>query len=115
MSETFIPLGAFAMVVAIVYLSIRRKERLALLQYNKDASVFSRGTYRNPSLKYGLLLVALGTGMLVANFLVHQGYMEEEAAYFSLLSLSAGIALLLYYFLERGRQRHDADNDEGNL
>lgn len=110
-----VPLGVFAMVVAIVYLGIRKKERMALLQYNKDASVFSQGKCSNPSLKYGLLLVALGSGMLIADYLSTQGYMDEEAAYFSLLSLSSGIALLVYYFLERGKVRQDNNSAETDL
>jgi len=105
MSEMFIPLGFFAMVLAIVYLGIRKKERMALLQYGKDSSVFQTRRCANPSLKYGLLLVFLGTGLLVANYLASYQLMEEEPAYFSLLSLSAGIALLLYHFLTRNVQQ----------
>ncbi|HRY97832.1 MAG TPA: hypothetical protein P5550_02130 [Bacteroidales bacterium] len=115
MSEIFIPLGAFAMIVAIVYLNIRKKERLALLQFNKDASVFGQRSCINPSLKYGLLLMFLGAGLLVANFLSHQGYMDEEPAYFSLLSLASGIALLLYYFLERRARSPKPGPEDHNL
>lgn len=113
MSEMFIPLGFFAMVLAIVYLGIRKKERMALLQFGKDASVFQTRRCINPSLKYGLLMIFLGTGLLVANYLASHQLMEEEPAYLSLLSLSGGIALLLYYFLAKNDQQVDnKDNQE---
>lgn len=99
--EELVPISIFAMVVAIVYLNIRKKERMALLQYGKDASVFRTVKRRDPSLKYGLLLIFLGVALLIANFLVESGTMQEEPAYFSLLSLAAGISLLLSFFLER--------------
>ncbi|MCF8334015.1 MAG: hypothetical protein K9I47_07700, partial [Bacteroidales bacterium] len=61
----------FGAIVAIVYLQVRRKERMALLQTNKDASVFKTGGKKeSSSLKYGLLLIGVGFGILLANILV---------------------------------------------
>jgi predicted tellurium resistance membrane protein TerC len=109
--EELIPISVFAMIVAIVYLNVRKKERMALLQYGKDASVFRTVKHRDPSLKYGLLLIFLGVALLIANFLVESGTMREEPAYFSLLSLAAGISLLLSFFLER-RKMPEKEEDK---
>jgi hypothetical protein len=51
-------------------------------------------------LKYGLLFTGIGLGLIIANILVSTGAMDREAAYFSLVSLFGGIALILDYILE---------------
>lgn len=109
MEEIFVPLSFFGAVVAIIYLNIRKKERMALLQFGKDASVFRTTRSTNPSLKYGLLLVFLGVALLIANYMATNGIMQEEPAYFSMLSLGAGLSLLIYYFLDR---KAPEDQDE---
>lgn len=115
MHEILVPISVFAMVVAIVYLNIRKKERMALLQYNKDASVFRSTKNTNPSLKYGLLLIFLGGGLLVANYMDEAGIMSEEPAYFSMLSLSAGLSLLIYYFIEKSRPKEEEKTEDKEL
>lgn len=116
MTEIVIPLGLFAMIVAIVYLGNRKKERLALIQKGADASIFRENKTDNPSLKWGILLVMLGIAMILANILVHTGSMEEESAYLSMLFLFGGSGLLIYYYLMRknakGTDNHkDQDTD----
>lgn len=100
--EFLIPISLFAMIVAIVYLHYRRKERMAIIERGMDLTLLNehRGNQNLlPSLKYGLLLLFLGTGLLIANILIAQDIMKEEPAYFSLSSLSVGLALLIYYFI----------------
>ncbi len=81
MEPILITASVFATIYGIVYLSIRRKERMALLDRGLDPKSFEYGS----------------TG---ANILVSIGAMDREAAYFSLVSLFGGIALIVDYLLE---------------
>ncbi|MDD2323082.1 MAG: hypothetical protein PHU97_02880 [Bacteroidales bacterium] len=98
--EWLIPLGFFALVYGMVYLNARKKERLALLEYNKDASIFQAGKVKNVALKWGLLLMGIGIGFLLANVLIRSERMEEEAAYFSMSFLFGGFGLVASYIID---------------
>lgn len=100
MNDFLIPATVFATIYGIVYLLIRRKERMALLDRGLDPMSFEKNSDDFSSLKYGLLFTGIGFGLILANILVSTGAMEREAAYFSLVSLFGGIALILDYILE---------------
>ena len=100
MEAILIPATVFATIYGIVYLNIRKKERMALLDRGLDPRSFEKDRTDFSSLKYGLLFTGIGMGLLVANILVSMGAMEREAAYFSLVSLFGGIALIVDYILE---------------
>ncbi len=97
--EFLIPIALFAMIFGIVYLFVRRKERLTLIEKGMDASIFE--THKNglSSLKWGLLFVGIGIGILLGRTLVTYFYIDEPAAYFAMICLFGGIALILYYIL----------------
>jgi ABC-type Fe3+-siderophore transport system permease subunit len=104
----------FGAIVAIVYLSIRKKERMAMLEKGVDASVFFTTVKRNSySLKYGLLLIGVALGILIGNILATtEAFMyEEEAAYFSMIFLFGGLALVIYYFMAKKMSKDEEDND----
>lgn len=111
--EILVPLGFFAMVLAIVYLGIRKKERMALIEKGADASTFVKKSSGNSSLKWGLLLVGVALGMLIGNWLAEtssfQG--EEEVAYFSMVFLFGGIALVVNYFLNKRERDNEKNKD----
>ena len=108
-------IGAVTFVLYLL-ISSRHKERLALLEFDRDASVF----YRNPSggngaLKFGLFLGFAGFGLLLgfAGFGILLGYLAhrllglpQEVATFSFLFMTAGAGLLTYYFLLQRRGDH---------
>ncbi|MBK6965545.1 MAG: hypothetical protein IPH20_16865 [Bacteroidales bacterium] len=100
MNEFLIPATIFATIYGIIYLLIRRKERMALLDRGLDPMSFEKKSDDFSSLKYGLLFTGIGLGLIIANILVSTGAMDREAAYFSLVSLFGGIALILDYILE---------------
>lgn len=97
-----VPASFFAAIVAIVYLQVRKKERMALLQTGKDAKVFDKGRKcGSSSLKYGLLLAGAGVGLLLANILIGLNILSEDVAYFSMLFIFGGAALLVDFFIQR--------------
>lgn len=104
----------FGAIVAIVYLGIRKKERMAMLEKGVDASVFFTPKKRNSyALKYGLLLIGVALGILIGNILaVTPAFMyEKEAAYFSMIFLFGGLALVIYYFMAKKMVDDNGDND----
>jgi len=99
-TEFLIPIAFFAMVYGIVYLFVRKKERLALIAKGADASIFESS--RQPSsLKWGLLFVGIGTGILLGKVLAVYTTLQEEPAFFSMICLSGGISLVAFHIIER--------------
>jgi len=105
MVEILIPLGFFAMVVAIVYLLVRKKERLTLIQHGADASTLKLDKKSNDTLKFGLLLIGIAVGILFGNLLAETTAMMEEVAYFSMTFLCGGISLLIYYVVDKAQTK----------
>ena len=104
----------FGSIVAMVYLGIRKKERMAMMEKGVDASVFFTPKKGNSyALKYGLLLIGVALGILIGNILsTTNAFMyEKEAAYFSMIFLFGGLALVIYYFLAKKMFRDDNNKD----
>ncbi|MBP6976978.1 MAG: hypothetical protein PHD61_05615 [Bacteroidales bacterium] len=105
MEGIFVPISVFGMILGIVYLVIRKRERLALIEKGVDASIFMTKKQTNATLKWGLFFIGLGIGLLVAEILVKTTTMSDEAAYFSMIFLFGGVALLVSYFLDRRKEK----------
>jgi hypothetical protein len=103
-AEFLIPISFFAMILGIVYMSYRKKERLALIQSGRDASILKEDGRCYSSLKWGLLLFGVGLGLLIAEFMAKYEVMSAEAAYFSMASIFGGMALIIDFFLEKHRK-----------
>jgi hypothetical protein len=97
-TEFLIPIAFFAMVYGIVYLLVRRKERVALIEKGADASIFE-SSKQPSSLKWGLLLVGTGTGILLGKILAVYTTLQEEPAFFSMICLFGGIGLIIYHLI----------------
>ena len=86
--------------IAYLFFTARHKERMALLEYNKDARVFNtQSLSRFGALKFGLVLVLAGAGLLLAYFMGALFNIPEEVAVFSMLLMGGGGGLLVYYYL----------------
>jgi uncharacterized membrane protein YwzB len=102
MEGVIISLGVFAMIYGIVRLSLNKKEHLMLIQAGLDPATFEKNA--KPTLstaKLGMLLVAIGLGILLANIIVKFNWMDSDAAYFSLVFIFGGASLLVSFFMER--------------
>jgi hypothetical protein len=92
----------FGFVYAVIYLGVRRKERMALLEKGVDASHFVGDTKTTSgTLKFGMLFVGIAVGILLGNILEVATQLEEEVAYFSMVFLFGGAGLIINYFVER--------------
>jgi hypothetical protein len=97
-TEFLIPIAFFAMVYGIVYLFVRKKERLALIAKGADASIFE-SPKQPSSLKWGLVFVGIGAGILLGKVLAVYTTLEEEPAFFSMICLFGGIGLVIYHLI----------------
>jgi hypothetical protein len=98
-AEFLIPVAFFAMIYGIVYLLVRRKERQALIEKGLNASIFETQVRSLGSLKWGLLLVGIGVGIILGKILGAYTALEEEPAYFSMICLFGGLALIIYHII----------------
>ena len=113
--EVLIPiflLGGIA-VVLVIYFNNRHKERMAMIEKGVNPGDFKGTPMRewfraNPlaSLKWGLLAMFVGVGLLVASWL-DRAYMMPDSIYVSCMLLSGGIALVLFYFIAAAKMKHD--------
>jgi DMSO reductase anchor subunit len=107
-----IPVAFFAMILGIVYMSYRKKERMALIQSGRDASILKEDGRCYSSLKWGLLLFGVGLGLLIAEFLAKYDVMSAEAAYFSMASIFGGMALIIDFFIEKYRKEREKEPEK---
>lgn len=104
--DVWVPISFFAMVLGIVYMAYRKKERMALIQSGRDASVLNEDKHCYSSLKWGLLLFGVGLGLLIAEIIIKYDVMAPEAAYFSMASIFGGMALIIDFFIEKRRKEN---------
>jgi hypothetical protein len=112
MIGVLISLGFFTLVYGIVHLNVRKKERMMLIQAGLDPETFEKNAKSSlTSVKLGMLLVAVGLGILLANIIVKFSVMDHDAAYFSLVFLFGGISLVVSYFMERKQIKENLPAD----
>lgn len=92
-------ISTFTFLTVAVYLLIssRHRERMELIERNLDASVFSTRKNGNRALKNGLLFSMIGIGLILGDVLERLGLLQEEVAYFAMIFLMGGLALLTYH------------------
>lgn len=119
--EILIPLlgivGFFASLIVWVYMhyNTRYRERMALLEYGKDADIFKpHQKERNKSLKLGIVGVMIGIGLFLGNIMDSIGMMKL-AAYGSMVLLMGGLGLVGYYFLMEKKLEEAQKNNSDTL
>ena len=105
MAEFLVPISVFAMIFGIVYILVRKSERMALLQKGVDANYFTEKKTGSTDLKWGMMLVGIGAGILLGKVIAAYGSLGEEVATFSMICLLGGISLVIYHFFERSLEK----------
>lgn len=104
-AEVLIPItifaGGFAMIFGIVYLKSR--ENLAMVEKGMNPKDRLNRPAPFRSLKWGLLLLGAGLGLLIAFFVdMNLPYRIEPAGiYFALIAMGGGLGLIGSYFVEK--------------
>jgi hypothetical protein len=94
-----VPIAFFAMVTAIVYLLVDKNIKKTLIQHGANAKMLKMDKRSNSALKFGMLLVGVALGILLGDYISKTTLMNTEAAYFSMISLFGGSALVIYHFI----------------
>jgi len=107
-----IPMSLFATVFGIVYL--RSRENMAMIEKGMNPRQQAKSTPRPfMSLKYGLLLIGVGIGLISAYLIdanTHHTHVtaagtvyesDNPAIYFALIGIGGGIGLVLSYVIEK--------------
>ena len=100
-----IPLIVFSSIFGIffVWISTRNKERMALIEKGADATLFAtkKKNYMNLTLKFGMLAVGIGTGILMGSIISSYTMLDEEVAFPSMIFLFGGLFLVGNAFIEK--------------
>ncbi len=98
-----VPLGFFAMIFGIVYLS--KREKLAMIERGMDPRRYKPQSAPFQNLKWGLLLIGAGLGLFLASVLDRTAFKESmddnEAIYASLVAVFGGLGLFISYLIEK--------------
>ena len=113
MEAILVPLIVFSSIFGIVYvfLNTRNKERLSLIEKGADASLFaSKKNYKsNLTLKFGMLAVGIGIGILIASIVATYTVLDEEVAYPSMIFLFGGMFLIANAMIEKKDKNEDSE------
>ena len=104
LKHIIITVSGFASVFGIIYvfLMTRYRERMAMIERNVDASLFViKENAISPTLKFGMLFVGIGLGIITAELLHEYSDFNRGAAYFSMTFLFGGVSLILNFLIER--------------
>lgn len=98
-----VPMGFFAMIFGIVYLS--KREKLAMIERGMDPRSYKPQSAPYQNLKWGLLLIGAGIGLFFAFVLNHTVFSNADDdiffLYLSLIAIFGGAGLFLSYRIEK--------------
>jgi hypothetical protein len=98
--NVFIVAIIFSAVYAVVKLLVRRKERLTMIEKGTSLPEIQGEDFSFSSIQYGVFFIGIGLGILAGNILAVTTRLEHEVAYFSMIFLFGGLALVIHYFME---------------
>ena len=101
----FVLLIIFGFIYGIIYLAIRKKERMEMLAKGVDPAIFNIEKTNVTTIRYGLLLIGVAIGILLGNILEATTCLDEEVSYFSMIFLFGGMALVISHFVEKYQRR----------
>lgn len=91
----------FGFIYAVIYIQVRKKERLAMLEKGADPSIFNVEQRPVSYLKYGIFLVGIAIGILLGNVLEVSTTLQPVVAYFSMIFFFGGLGLILSHIIEK--------------
>jgi hypothetical protein len=112
MEDILVPIVLFGAIFGIIYVitSARHKEKMMLIEKGADPALFKRQQLkfsRYNTFKYGLLLVGVAIGIIVAGIMAEIHFVDDVAAYFSSILFFGGLALITAFLL---RNKLDKEN-----
>ncbi|MGC4022817.1 MAG: hypothetical protein QM734_13150 [Cyclobacteriaceae bacterium] len=97
-----ISIGVF---ITVIYIrKFQNLERMAIIDKGMDPALFNKESSNAPTLRWALLLIGSGIGLLTGYFLDYS-WNTEEVGYFSMIFIFGGIGLGLAYLIEEKKNR----------
>jgi hypothetical protein len=90
----------FTTCYAVVKLLVHRKERLLMIEKGTNMPEIKNEGFTFSSLKFGIFFLGIGLGVLMANILAVTTKLDKEVAYFSMIFLFGGLALIIHHLIE---------------
>ena len=118
MSDILVPIVLFGGIAVVLwkYFEGRHKERMAMIDKGVNPADFKSTTpFRLwqgsvlSNLKWGLLLVFAGIGLLVGQQLEYYFGFHEESAVFGSILITGGCALIIFYFIATKKLKENKD------
>jgi hypothetical protein len=107
--EQIIILGIVPLVIVVLIYLINRtkhKEKMALIEKGIDLSVLRKPQSPfNNSLLWGLASLGGGLGLLIGFFLLQNHICTDDAIMGILALIFGGIALIIFYFINKTREK----------
>jgi len=107
-SIVFISLFIVIFGICYLYFNTRHKERLALIEKDKDVSIFAGprvirtySIWKVVTLNLGLIAIGVGTGIIFGTILYTLTGMHEEPAIAASIFLMSGVALIVGFFMTK--------------
>jgi hypothetical protein len=105
----FIAFFATVFGIYYVHITMRNKERMALIEKGADASLFNTGkeghsfllSWNKFTLKIGMLFMGIALGIITGGILSNAGVLNEGADYTSMIFFFGGLSLVLFYVFDR--------------
>jgi len=91
----------FSAIYGVIRLLVRRKERLIMIEKGANMPEIKGEESMFSALKFGIFFIGIGLGVLVANILCVTTKLDSQVAYFSMIFLFGGIALIIAHFIEK--------------
>lgn len=91
----------FSALYGIIKLLVRRKERLIMIEKGTNMPEIKEEENLFSALKFGIFFIGIGLGVLAANIITVTTKVESEVAYFSMIFLFGGLALVIAHFIEK--------------
>ncbi len=95
-------------VIGLLYLSTKNKEKMAIIQKGTDPSLFKdefKSSGKIP-VKIGIVLIGIAIGIIVGSLFANYTYIfpSEEVPYFSAIFLFGGLGLLLSTYIDKKKK-----------
>ncbi len=96
-------------ILGLVQLTNRNKERMAIISKGADPSLFKDefAHFSNLPLIAGIFLVGLAVGIIIGNLLYYRTntFQNEAASYFFSILFFGGVSLLIATFIDRKKRK----------
>lgn len=102
MVPIIISIGTF---ITLIYIrKFQNLERMSIIDKGLDPNLFKRESATAPSLRWSLLMIGAGTGLLLGYFL-DRAWDMEEVGYFSMIFIFGGVGLGVAYLVDEKKMQ----------